>query len=215
MKPFLLLIIMLLLQQLAMANNDLPIDTLGSTDTSKPLVFYISGDGGFNSFSKSFIQQWHSLGYAVIALNAKSYFFNSQPPDVAAKDINALLIQYLVLWKRNNIILVGYSFGADVLPFIQTRLSAVILSKIKQTVLLSPSQTTDFAVHLFYSNSGSSVPAEINKLTKPVLVIFGEDEKDAPDKNINNPKAFILKVKGDHHYSNNVENLLSEINKRM
>lgn len=206
---------MLLGQYIAMANNDLPIDTLSSNDPSKPLVFYISGDGGFNSFSTSFIKQWNSLGYPVVALDARSYFFTSQTPEAAAKDISELLFQYMALWKRNDIILVGYSFGADVLPFIQTHLSPVFIDKIKHTVLLSPSHSTDFAVHLFYSKSGSNVPAEINKLTTPTLVIFGDDEKDIADKEISNPQATVFKINGDHHYDKQVNSLVSEITKKL
>ncbi len=206
---------MLFLQYFAKAGSDFPIDTLGSNDASKPLIFYISGDGGFNSFSTSFMKQWNSLGYPVVALDARSYFFTSQKPDAAAKDIAGLLFQYINLWKRTDIILVGYSFGADVLPFIQTRLPLVLTNRIKHTVLLSPSHSTDFAVHLFYSKSGSNVPAEINKLTRPTLVVFGADEKDIADKEITNQQATIFKINGGHHYDQQAGNLVTEIVKRL
>ena len=215
MKQIVLILFMLFVQYFAKANNDLPIDTLGSSDASKPLVFYISGDGGFNSFSTSFIKQWNSLGYPVVALDARSYFFTSQQPDAAAKDITSLLFQYMNLWKRKDVILVGYSFGADVLPFIQTRLPAVLTGKVKHTILLSPSHSTDFAVHLFYAKSGSNVPAEINKLTRPTLIVFGEDEKDIADKEINNPQATVFKISGGHHYDKQVSNLVGELVKKL
>ncbi len=205
----------LFLQTIAMAEKDLPVDTFGSADMSKPIVLYISGDGGFNSFSTSFVQQWNSKGYPVIALNAKSYFWKTQTPENAAKDITDLLSRYLMLWKRNDVILVGYSLGADVLPFIQTRISAALINKIKHTVLLSPSNTTDFTVHLFYGSGGSSVPAEINKLNKPVLIIFGNDETSTPDKQINNKMVTILKVNGDHHYDNQIGGLVANILQRI
>ncbi len=198
-----------------MAQTDLPIDTLGSKDMSKPIVFYISGDGGFNSFSTSFMKQWNGLGYPVVALNARSYFFRTKLPDMAAKDINDLILHYLLVWKRSNVILVGYSFGADVLPFIQTRLSSNIINKTKHTILLSPSYTTDFAVHLFYSHKGSSVPAEINKLNSPVLIVYGNKETDVPVKEIKNPKVSTLVFTGDHHYDDNVTGLVATIVKRL
>ena len=206
---------LLIFQLHLIAQSNLPIDTLNSKDASKPLVFYITGDGGFNSFSTSFIQQWNSKGYPIVALNAKSYFWKTKQPGTAANDISALLNEYLSKWHRNEIIFAGYSLGADVLSFIETRLPTGIANKIKHTVLLSPSNTTDFTVHLFYSSTGSDVPAEINKLSKPVLVIFGKEETDTPAAKISNQMATLLMVPGDHHYNNQVSFLTNEIVKRM
>ena len=186
------------------AETDLPIDTLGSNNMSKPLVLYITGDGGFNSFSKAFMKQWNANGYPVVALNAKSYFWKTKAPEDATRDISALIDEYFSLWKRNEVILVGYSFGADVIPFIQTRMSPGMLNKIRHTVLFSPSKNTDFTIHLFYDDNGSSVAAEVNKLNKPVLVVFGDKEKDLPEPQINNKMVTLIKVKGDHHYDNDI-----------
>lgn len=199
----------------ARATTDLPIDTLGSNDRSKPLVLYITGDGGFNSFSKTFMKQWNINGYPVVALNAKSYFWETKSPEDAAKDVSGLIAEYLSLWKRNEVILVGYSFGADVMPFILTRVSPVILNKIRHTVLFSPSKNTDFTIHLFYEDGGSSVASEINKLNKPVLIIFGDEEKDLPDKQINNKNVTVMKVAGDHHYDNKISEVINDIVKRL
>ena len=196
----------------AMANTNLPVDTLGSKDATKPLVIYITGDGGLNSFSTAFMKQWNSKGYPVVALNAKSYFWKTKTPETAAKDISDLITEYALLWKRNSVILVGYSLGADVLPFVLTRMPQTLAGKVLHCVLLSPSENTDFTVHLFYSsNGGSNVPDEINKLTKPVLVIFGNKETDVPEKKINNKMATLIKVNGDHHYDNQIVFLVNEI----
>ncbi len=215
MNKLIIIGLLFLMQNQTWAQTDLPIDTSMSKDMSKPLVFYISGDGGFNSFSKSFIKQWNNAGYPVVSLNARSYFFRAKQPDVAAKAIAELLAHYLVSWKRNNIILAGYSFGADVMPFIQTRLPQNIESKIGYTILLSPSHTTDFEVHLFYGHSGSSVPAEINKLNSPTLLVYGNKESDVPVAEVKNPKVTSLVFSGDHHYDDNVGGLVAQIVKRL
>lgn len=206
---------LLLLNTHIMAGS-LPIDTMSSKDAAKPLLLYITGDGGLNSFSTNLVQQINSKGYPVVSLNAKSYFWKTKQPDVAAKDINALLLQYLSLWKRSEIILMGYSLGADVLPFIQAQLSPGVSTKIKYTVLLSPSANTDFTVHLFYSaNGGSNVPDQINKITNPTLIIFGNKETDTPVKDIVNKLVTVITVAGDHHYNNNIAGIANEITKRI
>lgn len=207
--------LLLWIQIISKAQSGLPVDTLSSKDASKPLVFYITGDGGLNSFSTSFMQQWNEKGYPVLALNAKSYFWKTKQPATAAGEIAALLSQYMVQWHRSELIFAGYSLGADVLSFIQTRLPVNIANRVQHIILLSPSKTTDFTVHLFYGSGGSSVPAEINKLAKPVLVIFGKEETDTPAADISNKMATIITIPGDHHYNNQVAFLSSEIVKRM
>jgi type IV secretory pathway VirJ component len=195
--------------------QDLHIDTLNSSDNNKPLILYMTGDGGMNAFSKSFVKQWNKHGYPIVALNIKSYLWDAKSPDKAASDITGLLRKYMRNWKRQRIVLVGYSLGADVLPFIQTRLEDDVKNQASHVVLISPSATTDFEVHLVYGSKGQSVPAEINKLTKPTLVIFGTSEKDVPDKSISNKNVTVIKFPGDHHYDNDLAYLVQQISSRL
>lgn len=198
-----------------LAQNNLPTQSFNSTDATKPLLIYISGDGGMNDFSKTLVQNVNAKGYPVIAFNAKTYFWTKQSPEAAAKDIAALITQNLALYKRNEVILMGYSFGADVLPFIINKMQDNVTGKIKKVVLLSPSKTTDFEVHLFYGSSGQSVPAEINKLTKSTLVFLGSAEKDTPEASITNKLATVVKLTGDHHYNNDLKTLAENICSRL
>ena len=204
------LALFLLINTKIMAQS-LPVDTFNSNDVSKPLILYLTGDGGMNNFSKSFVKEWNSKGYPVVALNIKSYLWKGKTPDKSAADITGLLRQYIANWKRTNVVLVGYSLGADVLPFVQTRLAADVNNHVSDVVLISPSATTDFKVHLLYGSDGVSVPAEINRLSKPTLVLFGKNEKDVPEKHISNKNVTLLKVPGDHHYNNEVAILVQQI----
>ena len=213
MKP---LFIFLLTAFTAMASaQNLPITEYRGSNPALPLICYITGDGGINAFSKNLIQAWNNKGYSVIALNSKSYFWKKQTPEQAATDISSLLVKYLAGWKCPSAVLMGYSLGADVLPFIQNRLPAASSSKVSKLVMLSPSATTDFEVHLFYGSSGSSVPAEINKLAKPTLVFFGQKEKDTPEASISSKYATVVKLPGDHHYDDDTNGLVQQVVNRL
>src|SRR6201987_4559275 len=72
---------------LSAQKTSLPLSSYASVDTTKPLIFYISGDGGFNKFSTSFMQSLNKEGYAVIGLDAKDYFWNKKKPQEAANAI--------------------------------------------------------------------------------------------------------------------------------
>src|SRR5438552_6307660 len=129
-------------------NTVLPLSFHSNADTTKPLIFYISGDGGFNKFSTSFMETLNKQGYAVIGLNAKEYFWNKKTPQEAANAIESAINESNKQWKKKNIVLIGYSFGADVTPFILTHFSLAFAGKINHLILLSPSPKTDFEIHI-------------------------------------------------------------------
>lgn len=199
------------------AQQTLPLSLYGSPDTTKPIIFYISGDGGFNKFSTSFMQVLNKQGYAVIGLNAKAYFWTKKKPQEAAAAIESAINESNKQWKRKNVVLVGYSFGADVAPFIFTNFSPAMAAKVSHLVLLSPSPKTDFEVHVMQmlgwgKSSGESVPAEINKIiTKPVSFIVGDDENEFPFSQLTIKNKEIIKMPGGHHYDGDVNALCKQI----
>ena len=169
------------------AITKLPLNTVpAANDTSKALVLYITGDGGWNKFSKNFATALAANGYPVVSLNSNDYFWKKKTAAQTAADLTVVLRTYQKSRKRKKVILIGYSFGADVVPFVFNLLPADLNAAITNICLLSVSPTTDFEIHLsvmFGSKlkSGHSVIAELNKInTKPIALIFGEDETDFP-----------------------------------
>lgn len=216
-RTFILLSFLLgLAFNLAGQKNQLPLTFYPSKDTLKPLLFYISGDGGFNKFSTSFMEALNKQGYAVIGLNAKDYFWNKKKPGEAASAIESTIVDSNKKWKKKNIVLIGYSFGADVAPFILTRFSPAFTPSVSHLILLSPSPKTDFEIHVLQmlgwgKDAGESVPAEINKISKPVTIITGDDEDTFPVAQLTIKNKKIIKMPGGHHYDGNVNALCTQV----
>ena len=187
--------------------SDLPIMTYASADTSKPIIIYYTGGGGFNSFSTGLVKQLNSKGYPVISFNCLKSFWKSKTPNQSALEASSLISYYESAWKKTQVILIGYSFGADVLPFIFTRLPKNQADNVGQIILLSPSNHTDFEVHITEmlgknSKGTNNVPAEINKINqKPILIVSGEKEDGSLDSRhlmITNYQN--VTIPGGHHY---------------
>ncbi|HEV7621197.1 MAG TPA: AcvB/VirJ family lysyl-phosphatidylglycerol hydrolase [Flavisolibacter sp.] len=196
--------------------KEMPLLAYKGTDQNKPVIYYISGDGGWNSFSTSLIKGFTNAGYSVIALNSRSYFWTRKSPQQAAADVSSSINQYAKAWNIKSIVFIGYSFGADVMPFIQTSLPVNLSNMVHHIILMSPSRKTDFEIHLLgmmgLGNShGKSVPDEINKLNIPVTLIFGSDENDFPVRDIKVKKIETIKLAGGHHYDGNVDELIKKI----
>lgn len=192
--------------------NDLPLQLSGSKGNHEVLMIYLTGDGGWNSFNQQLVKEFEKLGYGVVTLNTRKYFWNEKSPEVFASDIEQLSGYFMKEWEKSSLIIVGYSFGADVASFLSSRISAELHKKIKKIVLLSPSGSTDFVIRVSdligeseNVNRKFKVRPEIEKTDLPLICIFGTEEtmtlKTSLEKkgNLN-----IYEVPGDHRYNNDL-----------
>lgn len=192
-----------------------------NNNAQKAFVLYLSGDGGENSFSKSMMEQVTSKGYRAVLFNSQKYFWSKKTPEQTASDVEKVIKYYQSQWKLKNVILIGYSFGADVAPFIATRLSPETYAAVKNIVLMSPSQATDFEVHvaqLFGSgkSTGSSVPEEINKIKqKALLIIQGLKESEKIESTSLKVSYKLIGLKGGHRYESDTSEVANTIFKNL
>lgn len=211
-------IILTMLSLYGIAQNSLPLK-IWEGKKSLPLVFYISGDGGFNQFSTEVCTAINKAGYTVTAMNSRSYFWEKKSPEQAAADIGRYLEPELASGNYPNLIFIGYSFGADVLPFIINRLSPALKEKLKSVVLLSCSDYTDFEIHLlsFFSinqKNGSNILSAINSMDVPKgAILFGADEPGIDPKAVRLKNFPVITLPGGHHYDDNTREVASAIMK--
>ena len=221
-KIYFLLFTIVLLQhsfaQNATGIEPLPVNTIAVRgDTSKPIVLYITGNGGWNKFSKKLCQALAEKGYPIVSLNATKYFWKKKTATQTSLDITRLIRTYLLQWNCKKIMLIGYSFGAEVIPIIFNLLPADVSTKVVNISLLSPSPYTDFEIHILpiFDSSpaqSESVIAAINKISsKPLTLIFGKQETIFPinQLKINNYATVILE--GGHHYDKDATKLTNAI----
>lgn len=179
---------------------------------SNEMMLMISGDGGWTGFDQQVASEFAQKGIPVVGLNALKYFWSKKTPEQTSHDVLDLIAKYDAIWKKQDIILLGYSFGADVMPFIYNRLPEAIRKRVKSVALLSPSKDTDFEVHVSdLLNFGSStrefnVPAEITKIKDVHLVcFFGKDEENIPINELSKGNCRVIMLEGGHHYDNSFD----------
>jgi len=198
---------------------DLPITVLAATDTSKPMIFYISGDGGWNNFSSSLAGAINKNGFIVDGLNAKSYFWEKKTPEQAVSDIVAYMQKQFAGRKNQQFVLAGYSFGADVIPFIVNKLPDLVKKKLVSVVLLSPSTSTDFEVHWaellgWNKKRTMDVVAEINKMSlQKTIIISANNEDDFPLKDIKLKNYVNEILPGGHHFEGDTDEVAKTMTK--
>jgi type IV secretory pathway VirJ component len=206
----------------AVSVSDLPlIEVPASGPQGDTLVVILSGDGGWTSIDKEIATVLASKGYPAVGLNSLQYFWNARTPDTAAKDLERILLHYLAVWGKQKILLIGYSYGADVLPFMANRLSADLSAKVQMTVLLGLSETVAFEFHVsewLGGNNSNALPVlpEVKKLKGArILCFYGQDEQDSLCRKIEPGLARLIALPGAHHFSGNytliAERILEEL----
>jgi type IV secretory pathway VirJ component len=191
-----------------------PADNIGS----KRLLIMLSGDAGWLDFNDRLANGFSKRGFHVVGFNSRSYFWEQKDPEQAAADILLLINHYSRLYKTNRIYLCGYSFGADVVPFIYNRLPKAVKRKVVALELLSPFATSDFMIHttdllnLSADNKPYKVAEELSMIKIPVYCFYGQQE-DPKALAVVKRRNFVLRhVAGDHHYdSSAIEKIVNAL----
>ena len=109
-------------------------------------------------------------------------------------------------YGTNQVYVCGYSFGADVVPFIYNRLPIRAKRHVMAIEMLSPYATTAFKVrfgdltNLSADNNPYKVDIEIQKLNIPIFCFYGNDETEKPLENLLHKNFSVGRLSGDHHY---------------
>jgi len=134
----------------------------------------------------------------------------SRPPGESARALETTIRHYQIAWHRPRVILIGYSRGADVLPFMANRLPPALRNNIDLIALLGLEPTIDFRYRPswipFYhpKEPQFAVRPEVEKLRgQKILCVYGEKEKDTLCKSLEPTLAMIVKTKGAHHFAGN------------
>jgi type IV secretory pathway VirJ component len=181
------------------------------------LAVILSGDGGWAGIDKDVAGALSAKGIPVVGWNSLQYFWSAKPPEVASKDLERILRHYLAVWGKQDALLIGYSFGADVLPFFTNRLPADLIGKIRLLALLGPGKTADFEFHvtdwLGGGSKGQPVLPEVRKLAghPPVLCLYGSQESDSLCPQIAAPLGKAQVLPGAHHFGGDYDALAALI----
>ena len=198
-------------------SSDMPLTIMSSTAKDKlPLVFFISGDGGWKTFEHEICKNLAENGMPSIGLDALKYFWNEKQPKQVAEDISTAITHYMKQWDRSSFVLVGYSFGASVVPFIANNFTPTLKDSLKGIFLFSPDKTGDFEVHIadmlsFDRVEKYDVLGELKRISalKPVC-IFGSKEDLDLQRIFLNKGLKVENLPGEHHFNNDY-NAISEI----
>jgi type IV secretory pathway VirJ component len=172
------------------------------------LVVMLSGDGGWAAFDRGVSAVFAAQGIGAVGLDSLSYFWKQRTPAETAAAVAGIIEWYMEHWNKRRVILFGYSFGADVLPFIVNRLPPPLLAHLDRVVFagLGPRAAFEFHLSNWLSDApedGLPVVDEVRRMpTIRTICLYGSDEGPAsacPD--LKNTAVILHELPGDHHFN--------------
>jgi type IV secretory pathway VirJ component len=185
--------------------RDLPLIEVPARTEGRVLAILLSGDGGWASIDKQIAEQLASHGVSVVGFNLKDYLGKERTPAETSVDVARTIRAYRQRWNRPEIVIVGFSRGANVAPFAVARFPDELRTDVKLMALIGLAPAANFKWHwqdVFRDVKRSSdvpVRPELDRLTSlRTICIFGADEKESGCRNTP-PEVTRVERPGGHH----------------
>ncbi|MGE6264559.1 AcvB/VirJ family lysyl-phosphatidylglycerol hydrolase [Aeromonas media] len=191
--------------------------------SSAPMVVFMSGDGGWAALDKGLSAELQRHGMPVVGWSSLSYYWKKKTPEQATADLVRILSDYQSRWGRQRWLLVGFSFGAEIVPFVINRLPQAYRNSLVGAVMLSPSTASDFEIHVsdmvVHDKAGSYPTLPEVKAIKslPLLCVQGADD-DSPVKlcpHLQQQNVTTVTLPGSHHFDDDYGVLYRSIADRL
>ncbi|TAM02948.1 MAG: virulence factor family protein [Paraburkholderia sp.] len=198
--------------------SDLPLVELPAAKPTDMLAIVISGDGGWRDLDKTIAEALQKNGIAVVGWDSLRYFWKEKPPAQTSHDLARVIKAYAAHWHAKHIALVGYSFGADVMPFAYNRLPDALRAKVSYMSLLGFAPDADFQIRVTgwlgmpASDSALPVRPELARVPPAIVqCVYGADEKDTLCPALVNTGVDVVKTSGSHHFDGDYNALATKI----
>ena len=189
--------------------TDLPVVTLSASMPSDRFAVMITGDGGWRRIDRKITDRLRAAGIPIAGFIASDYFRKRRSPEESACALERIIRYYRIQWHKSKVLLIGYSRGADVLPFMASRLPGDLRDATQLVALLGLQSMIDFRYSPPWSVSAYThkeqmypVKPEVGKLRgQNILCVFGAKEKDSLCHALDPRAVKILAEPGGHHFA--------------
>lgn len=200
------------------------------------LAVFMSGDGGWRDLDEQLGEHINAHGIPVVGISALEYYWRGGSVERTARELDTLIDVNLARTHKKRLWLIGFSFGADILPMTIAHLSPAHRALISQLVLLSPTTEANFEIELegymrqrqgWLQSTLKSIQEVVHPIPHypalppllaldgkpPVVCYYGEEEADDTVCADHGLPAWITvhDMPGDHHFNGNYEALARQM----
>jgi type IV secretory pathway VirJ component len=196
----------------------LPLTILEAKHPGPLMAVIYSGDGGWRDLDKTIGEQLADRGVPVVGVDSLRYFWRAKTQEQVARDLAQILETWTVRFDARGVVLIGYSFGAGILPFAVDGLPAQLRARVVQLSLLGVGSHADFQFRMQAWLGAEPGPAALPVMPAllridPSIVqcFYGEAEEDTLCRDPRLSGVEIFSTPGGHHFDGNYAALAEKI----
>ncbi len=201
---------------------DLPLIVVSASGSGPGEWFavFLTGDGGWAGLDKGVAKELARHDIPIVGWDSLKYFWSPRTPDGASKDLDRVLRHYSSAWGRPHALLIGYSQGADTLPFMVNRLPPETRRLVGLTTLLGISDNAVFEFHVasWLGEPAKGLPTapELERWSgSPYLCLYGRDDPESACKQLTGHDGSALVMPGGHHFGGGYVEIADQILTRL
>jgi type IV secretory pathway VirJ component len=180
----------------------------------------LSGDGGWAGLDKNVAAALAKQGIDVVGMDSLRYFWSPRTPQGLANDLDRVVRFFAAHWRKSGVVLIGYSQGADVLPFAINRLPPASRQLITYAVMMGLGTNASFEFHVgnWLGGETGAIPIEpeaVKLQPHKTLCIYCEDEKDSLCPKLAPGSVEGHAMSGGHHFDGAYGDLATLILERL
>lgn len=187
---------------------DLPLTDIPPTrGDAHRIAIIITGDGGWAGLDRGVADALTAEGVRVLGFSTLKFFWHKQTPDAAAQAIARVIAHYGKADPKVSFVLIGYSFGASLVPVIANRLPDEARRRVDGGVLISPDDAAVFEIHVgdwfgsTHHAEAMPIGPEMQASKVPLVCVHGADESDSFCLKPQPAHVKVVALPGGHHYN--------------
>ncbi|WP_291727097.1 AcvB/VirJ family lysyl-phosphatidylglycerol hydrolase [Leisingera sp. F5] len=175
---------------------------------SDTYAIFLSGDGGWANFDEQVSDRLAARGIPVAGISSLRYMWQEKRPEQIAADLVRIDSHFRRVFRRDKVLLLGFSLGASTLPFAAAEVPEDFRARLAGVGLIAPETHTGFEIvvggWLGRQTGSVAVAPAIDVLAaslppKRILCLYGRKETVSACPAVQQPGAQRLEFDGGHH----------------
>ena len=183
------------------------------------VALLLTGDGGWADLVKSLADGLAAHGVGVVGFNSRAWLSRPRTPEETADAAIRALASIDGRWPpAEKLLIVGYSRGADMAPFVANRLSADLRSRLVGVAMLGLAPAASFEFHwsdlVKDTPRSTDIPTapELERLAGvPMVCVYGADEKSSGCEGAREGLVRKEMRDGGHHFDGDKNALVESV----
>lgn len=181
------------------------------------LAIVVSGDGGWRDIDRQLARHFQQAGVPVIGVDALRWFWRARTPEETGALLSRIVLRETAARGARRVALVGFSFGAGVIPEAWAAMTPEARAPVAQISLLAIAPAADWEITVSgWLGAASAAARPVGPALRAlplerVQCIHGAEEAESACPALEGSAAEVIRLAGGHHFDGDYAALAARI----